>query len=1107
MTQRDDLSQRIAEYAAALRRPYPNVRYSLQWSALLGGLVDANWKRKRPIGDDQQKLLWDLQVWLGDAEFVSRGRDADNIESERPNNFRELLEDCESRRRSAIPQAEMLAVCGLLTAAQTRFILHVFLVEGAEQSITDNFGRLLFSVNEDQHQRYQTSVAELEKLNNLGDPSIREHAFLALLKPDQLELWQSFLKQPVPIESPPDLQLLGSDAARRIKLERLSTYFRALKERPTEIGLSTQQQQLIDRLEEILKQALVWRKFALESISHSLIDHATEVVSFGLLSEAQAARTKEVVKALERWPVRREEPNHHPLSVEAAADTVDLYRGCVVDLDGRPLAGASIYLSPRCRHHFHGERLGPLRAVTDDSGKFEFRASDMTRRDLDGFVGRLSGVLIATLANYAPDYTYTEGHWDYRDARAQYCPPRVGPYRLRLTLADVPICGQLFAPDGRPLANAKVRVGFVLIPQNRDLEQYIEEVTTNVGGAMWPSRDDEYMLPNYVPGPTQETRTDQEGRFLVTGYGRDWAIELVVTASSIRTDQLRVVTHELDTISINSEATWSLADRFLHGAKFVCQMLEGLTACGIVRDRDTGQPIQGMWVTKYGHPIIHAGYNIDPAVTDELGRFEVTGLSKELLEREPAARGLTAYPQPGMPWLPASALFDASTNLVIETSRAIEVTFRIADEAGQPIDGEVVFYSLASFEPHRALMDSLQLSNASLDSYGKRIAPGVYQLAAIPGPGFVGLTRDCFSKYSSAHVDANAFFNPGSSDWVDPQPRTSFGSGNLICAPRGVAFDKSNYAAIAFLNPELNSQPIELAAIARIDAPREVTLLDEAGQPVDGAEIFWWTENANAKQAKLLNATFQLNDLNPQLTHYLRARHDERKLIGFVVLSSDVVKPISLTMVPWGEITGRIVALDGTKYEYEKLRVHNDDQQGSPCNFAWAREQGEFHVVGLMPGQSYRASGVDQDSHRRTAPIFGSQVLASGEVRHLGELRIPPPLEPPQESAAIQDNQTDAYILQKQQLANQQLAILQLSHATATILSIAIGEGIGPGILVELHVSSGDSVAKDQRLAKIEHEKAIFDFRSPTAGKILKLFIAAGQTVHHQQPFAIIEEE
>lgn len=661
----------------------------------------------------------------------------------------------------------------------------------------------------------------------------------------------------------------------------------------------------------------------------------------------------------------------------------DLYRGHVFDLDGKPIEGAAVYVTPQRSSNFWGTELGPLRATTNADGYFEFRAPDMTRRDLDGTVNRRSGLLLATKAGFSLDGTLTWGYWAYDNRRLNtFMPKQVGPYNLRLTKADIPVCGQLLDSDQKPLAGAKVRVGYVLVPEGRNLDNYLDPPG---GPGMWAIRDAELYPQPFFPGMTCETQTDDDGRFRLNGYGRDWVLTLKIDAPTVQSDELTVAVRDMPSIERNADATWSLRDQMLFGASFTCRMKPGLTIHGVVRDRHTKQPLPNMWVTRWGSPIEYPSSNV--TTTDHEGRFALAGLDPaDAISSNTRGREVTTYPHPGTAYLPARASFDGHNDLVIETAPTIPVTIRIVDEDGRPVDGRL---EAISFGENRALAESLGLANESLTAYAKRLVPGVYQTAAIPGPGYVGLIRETESPYRSAMVDANAFFNPGKSDWTEHDQTARYGrQGTLLLNNGGNWADKHNYAAIVLINPAANSPPLEFTATVYRDRPRTISLVDTEGKPVIGAELHRWHPWANHDHFPLRTAVFQLDDMQPHLSQPITVTHAEQKLIAYAQIRGDSDESVTLTMVPWAEIKGRIVNPDGSQLDYDKLRVVNDDPLGCQRAQSYAQQSdGVFRVFGMVPGQSYTSNGYIQNSWFRETAVFASLTLEPGEVRNVGEIR------------------------------------------------------------------------------------------------------------------------
>src|SRR6266851_1785879 len=58
-----------------------------------------------------------------------------------------------------------------------------------------------------------------------------------------------------------------------------------------------------------------------------------------------------------------------------------------------------------------------------------------------------------------------------------------------------------------------------------------------------------------------------------------------------------------------------------------------------------------------------------------------------------------------------------------------------------------------------------------------------------------------------------------------------------------------------------------------------------------------------------------------------------------------------------------------------------------------------------------------------------------------------------------------------------------------------LGEGADSGIVVNLFVKEGDTIARDQAIMELENEKAVASIPSTAAGVVTKVYVKAGDRV------------
>ncbi len=553
------------------------------------------------------------------------------------------------------------------------------------------------------------------------------------------------------------------------------------------------------------------------------------------------------------------------------------FQGTVVDTDGNPVANAQVYLAPFVPTL---KSMGQVQAETDAEGHFAFDALDMTYIAADGLPARREGLIVATAKGFAPDWMQT---WGQNSETGRHWDPVPGTeIRLYLAKDDGPIHGQFLDPSGKPLAGARVRVEYFMIPWKRDLDHAIKNLQHT-----FIAQDYERPIrcADLLPGFTAETHTDTKGRFTLTGVGRERLVQLQVSAPSIVDTAVMVMTRFVPDEGIYRDAKGTPGD-FLHGSNFTRQLKPGLTLQGVVRDRDTHAPIPGMWVSRNGNPLLYQEAAADAVVSDEQGRFTITGLGPGMLNAadddfvslaglDPAAvnwqrQGLsiTAYSQPGDTYVTAQGFVRSDGSATIECVRGIPFRLKLVDERGAPVEATVEYWPISPNKEVTSALDSERYFNRAV-----RDNDGRYEGFVLPGPGAV-VVKKPDDSYRSAHVDPKEFFEPGRTDWSDRE-RFYYGTDDTLAIGQGWD-DQHRYAAIVLVNPQPGGEPLELSATVKKAQPRSVTLLDPDGQPVTGTKTGGMTYHPWDVEAPLRASAFLVTDLAPDRPRRIMFFQEER---------------------------------------------------------------------------------------------------------------------------------------------------------------------------------------------------------------------------------------
>jgi RNA polymerase sigma factor (sigma-70 family) len=665
--------------------------------------------------------------------------------------------------------------------------------------------------------------------------------------------------------------------------------------------------------------------------------------------------------------------------------------GRVLDPDGKPVAGAALYLI-----RFTGwvEPSSPQRvATTDGAGRFTFAAALP-----EG--ARVGGRLVALAQGFAPDWADVE--------------PGRGDLTLKLA-PDLPVRGRLIDLEGRPVAGATVGVRSVSATPDGDLTGALNAFRLN---PEWVGASLTKRLPPMSPLVPAAVKTDADGRFELRGIGRGRVVELRFEADAIESVSVHAVADpgfDPKAVTPTAAEKGMMSQRLpgyrpaVYGPDFTHAARPGQAVTGTVLDSATGSPIAGARVVGTAGPRYFTGEvswtDSVSATTDAAGRFRLAGL--------PKAQCRTLHVEPGdAPYLDALVEVGdvaglSAARVEVKLTRCVVVTGRVTDkQTGRPVKAEVHYRGLeGNLAPKQIPGASLYVRGMFGGAHPSGVIAnttddGRFTLRALPGPGVILVRadplRDPTAHYTSARI-AEADRK------LLPQRRT----GGVRTIGPSMAADEEGFRCLdvflaarwengyALIDPPADARAV--TADVRLDPGRTVTgrVVGPDGQPVEGAKASGVVAVNERRPTTFRGGTFTAFALDPARPRQMYFVHEGRKLTGTVRLTGEEKEPV-VTMRPWAAAAGRVVNDDGTPaagirvtfqatdYDAHQLIGHNLYQYRLA---ATTDRDGRFRLEGLFPD-------VPVTVHA-SAPGFafgaGSSAFtpAAGETKDLGEIRLP----------------------------------------------------------------------------------------------------------------------
>jgi hypothetical protein len=667
---------------------------------------------------------------------------------------------------------------------------------------------------------------------------------------------------------------------------------------------------------------------------------------------AQSAQTGARRPALPPAPT-----NEAAQSPDAADKDTITCAGRVLGPDGKPVAGARLYAKGGYKkgQEFSREEPSPL-GTSGPDGRFKFAIPRV--KPLNEATS-----VTAMAANYGAGWVEIPADGNADDLT------------LRLVKDDVPITGQIVDLEGKPVAGATLLLRQIDAAPGEDLIPWLEAVKAKEGlnlALPFPYQQLELRyLSRYTDAVSGKVTTDAEGRFRLTGIGRNRLARVQLDSPTIASQYLRILTRPGATV----EAVWggdgeSGIPRQVwayYGASFRHAAAPARPIVGVVRDRDTKQPLAGVTIRSLNG--LGSGTNVH-TTTDAQGRYRLSGIPKGEDER------VVAIPPNDLPYV-------ASTAGVPDTKGLGPVTVDIGLKRGVWIEGKVT--DKVTGKPVRAQVEYFALStNPNLREYAGFDAArpdqdegnedGSYRVVGLPGPGLVAV-RHKGDSYLRANERDDGYGKESPDDFLGTEP--------LGLVPK-------NYSAVAPV------KPAAVRAVKRdltLDPGRTFTgtVLGPDGRPLAGSRSFGLINPRWEREASK-TAEFTVHAFNPRRPREVFFQHPETGLVGIMPSPKENGGTVTVRLGPGAAVTGRLVDSDGRPRAGVELRLILHTKKlgqvpGSSQRVQTDRE-GRFRIAALLPTYEYQLAVLD-------ARLPLGEGLGSGKTKDLGAVQIRS--EPPNE--------------------------------------------------------------------------------------------------------------
>jgi RNA polymerase sigma factor (sigma-70 family) len=711
-------------------------------------------------------------------------------------------------------------------------------------------------------------------------------------------------------------------------------------------------------------------------------------IAGGLMAYRAAGAT---AGAEDKQPTPQLAPPKDAAPARAAAEEPkeQLFSGRVLDPDGKPVAGAKVYLLQWAPPGGRPPDGAPkVWAETDKDGGYSFTAP------------RYQGVLFVTAPGFGPG-------WDTTGplagaVRVGESEPATDKQVVRLARDDVPVSGRLLDVQGEPVAGATVRVFSLSASADGSLNKWMEAIKKRTLGESL--REDQYLSSFTVDGLAHffpPVTSDKDGRFQIKGVGRERVVAFTVEGAAIETRVLHVVTRPgvgpsdlripENMMFFGGGTIKELRLKPYYPPTFTHTADPGRVVTGVVRDKASGSPVAGA-VVRSEQPVRYPAY-YNRATADKDGRYRLTGMP--LSQPGPFSplvgpgNGVVALPPDGEPYLAMSRRLPAGKEAVatfdFDLPRGAWLEGQVKDKAtGRGVAASVSYFLFDSPLPGTAeaslLRDAFARPVVMTDPEGK-----FRMLVAQEEHGLLGA--------SALGENAGRYRTGVGADKVERGIKDTAGAVTfpIPTGPQG-NLSADEFDALADIKPEKGASRVRCDL--ELDPGRTVTVQVRGpdGKPLAGAQAFGQSARVSPLAGwsqRALPAEFPVYGLAPGKARTVLVVHPEKNLAARCEIKGDEKGPVVIDLQPAATVVGRLVHDDGRPRKDTAVDVRF--RLGADWILHVGRyktdAEGKFRVEGLIPGLSYQGTFVPRPDQPYAHGVFYDLTLKGGEVKDVGDVK------------------------------------------------------------------------------------------------------------------------